>query len=121
MSQDEARTAPLEETTENALRPDERRLIWVDMEMTGLDPDTDRIIEVALVITDMAMPVLDGPPMIRAIHAIDANVPIVGSSGLTGLDDSTVWRDVGVKHWVSKPYRANALLATIDRALRGVV
>ena len=28
------------------------RLIWIDMEMTGLKPDTDRIIEVALVVTD---------------------------------------------------------------------
>jgi oligoribonuclease len=31
---------------------DENRLIWIDMEMTGLKPDGDRIIEVALVITD---------------------------------------------------------------------
>ena len=29
-----------------------QRLIWIDMEMTGLSPDTDRIIEVALVVTD---------------------------------------------------------------------
>jgi oligoribonuclease len=31
---------------------DPTRLIWVDMEMTGLSPDTDRVIEVAVVITD---------------------------------------------------------------------
>ncbi len=31
---------------------DAGRLIWIDMEMTGLKPDTDRIIEVALVVTD---------------------------------------------------------------------
>ncbi len=31
--------------------PDETALVWVDMEMTGLRPDTDRIIEVALVVT----------------------------------------------------------------------
>ena len=31
---------------------DASRLIWIDMEMTGLKPDTDRIIEVALVVTD---------------------------------------------------------------------
>ncbi|MEP7330216.1 MAG: oligoribonuclease [Betaproteobacteria bacterium] len=31
---------------------DANRLIWIDMEMTGLKPDQDRIIEVALVITD---------------------------------------------------------------------
>jgi oligoribonuclease len=32
---------------------DPNRLIWIDMEMTGLKPETDRIIEVALVITDV--------------------------------------------------------------------
>ena len=36
-----------------AIRPNEMNLIWVDMEMTGLEPDTDRIIEVAVVVTDM--------------------------------------------------------------------
>ena len=34
-------------------RPNELNLIWLDMEMTGLDPDTDRIIEVAVVVTDL--------------------------------------------------------------------
>ena len=33
-------------------------LIWVDMEMTGLDPDNDKIIEVAVVVTDMQLNVL---------------------------------------------------------------
>ncbi|HEY5994368.1 MAG TPA: exonuclease domain-containing protein, partial [Gallionellaceae bacterium] len=30
----------------------QNHLVWLDMEMTGLNPDTDRIIEVAMVITD---------------------------------------------------------------------
>lgn len=38
--------------TEKQLIRDDNRLIWLDMEMTGLDPDTDRIIELAIVITD---------------------------------------------------------------------
>ena len=37
--------------------PDESLLVWVDMEMTGLRPDHDRIIEVALVITDESITV----------------------------------------------------------------
>ncbi|WKW12266.1 ATP-binding protein [Pseudogemmatithrix spongiicola] len=40
--------------------------------------------DLRLVLTDMAMPVLDGPSMIRAIRAMDAQVPIIGTSGLTG-------------------------------------
>jgi len=33
-------------------RPDETRLVWLDMEMSGLRPEVDRILEVAVVITD---------------------------------------------------------------------
>ncbi|MCW5300149.1 oligoribonuclease [Herbaspirillum lusitanum] len=51
-------------------RPNEFNLIWVDMEMTGLDPDNDRIIEVAVVVTDPELNVLaEGP--VFAIHQSD--------------------------------------------------
>lgn len=41
---------------------DPRNLIWMDLEMTGLDPDTDHIIEIATVITDGQLNVLaEGP------------------------------------------------------------
>ncbi|HCY64762.1 MAG TPA: oligoribonuclease [Oxalobacteraceae bacterium] len=49
------------------VRPNEFNLVWVDMEMTGLNPDTDRIIEVAVVVTDPNLNVLaEGP--VFAIH-----------------------------------------------------
>ncbi len=41
---------------------DENNLIWIDLEMTGLNPDTDCIIEVALVVTDSQLNVVaEGP------------------------------------------------------------
>ncbi|SFI29553.1 oligoribonuclease [Collimonas sp. OK307] len=52
------------------VRPNEFNLIWVDMEMTGLNPDTDRIIEVAVVVTDPQLNILaEGP--VFAIHQAD--------------------------------------------------
>jgi len=52
-------------------RPNEFNLVWVDMEMTGLDPDNDRIIEVAVVVTDSNLNILaEGP--VFAIHQSDA-------------------------------------------------
>jgi oligoribonuclease len=45
-------------------------LIWIDLEMTGLQPDRDRIIEIATVITDKELVVLAEGPVI-AIHQSD--------------------------------------------------
>ncbi|MDH5786552.1 MAG: exonuclease domain-containing protein, partial [Chromatiales bacterium] len=37
-------------------------LIWIDLEMTGLDPDNDRIIEIATIVTDSQLNTLaEGP------------------------------------------------------------
>src|SRR5471030_950154 len=70
-------------------RPNEMNLVWVDMEMTGLEPDTDRIIEVAVVVTDMHLNVLaEGP--VFAIHQSDETLDKMdawnkGTHGRSGL------------------------------------
>ena len=51
-------------------RPNEFNLIWVDMEMTGLDPDNDLIIEIAVVVTDLHLNILAEGPVL-AIHQSD--------------------------------------------------
>jgi len=57
--------------TESALQKSDQNLVWVDMEMTGLLPDTDRIIEVAVVVTDPQLTIrVEGP--VFAIHQTDA-------------------------------------------------
>ncbi len=68
---------------------DPNRLIWIDMEMTGLKPDTDRILEVALVVTDHDLnTVAEGPVWVvrqpdAALDAMDAwNKATHGRSGL---------------------------------------
>jgi oligoribonuclease len=49
---------------------DKNHLIWVDMEMTGLNPDTDRILEVALVVTNSQLEIVaEGPVLV--IHQSD--------------------------------------------------
>ncbi|MEN9543547.1 MAG: hypothetical protein RLZZ598_380 [Pseudomonadota bacterium] len=53
------------------LKKSEQNLIWIDLEMTGLDPANDRIIEIAVVVTDPALSVrIEGP--VFAIHQSDA-------------------------------------------------
>lgn len=50
---------------------DQNNLVWLDMEMTGLDPDKDRIIEVAMVVTDAQLNVVAESPVI-AVHQPDS-------------------------------------------------
>jgi oligoribonuclease len=72
-------------------RPNEFNLVWVDMEMTGLNPDTDRIIEVAVVVTDPHLNILaEGP--VFAIHQPDEILDGMdawnkGTHGRSGLID----------------------------------
>jgi len=51
--------------------PDNSRLIWIDLEMTGLDTVNDRIIEIATVVTDKNLEILAEGPVL-AIHQPDA-------------------------------------------------
>jgi len=49
------------------VKPNSNHLIWIDLEMTGLDPDTDKIIEIATIITDRNLEVIaEGPQL--AVH-----------------------------------------------------
>jgi len=50
---------------------DQNNLVWLDMEMTGLDPDRDRVIEVAIVVTDSQLNTLAEAPVL-VVHQPDA-------------------------------------------------
>jgi oligoribonuclease len=52
---------------------DKNNLIWIDLEMTGLDPQGDAIIEIATIITDSALNILAEGPVI-AIHQEEATL-----------------------------------------------
>lgn len=70
---------------------DQNHLIWLDMEMTGLNPDSDRIIELAVVITNSALEtVAEGPVLV--VHQSTATLDGMddwnkGTHGKSGLID----------------------------------
>ena len=68
---------------------DANHLIWLDMEMTGLDPEHDRIIELAIVITDSELEVVAQSPS-WVVHQSDATLEAMddwnkGMHGRSGL------------------------------------
>lgn len=74
------------------------RLVWIDLEMTGLDPDKERIIEIATIVTDSDLNTIAEGPVI-AIHQPDSVLEAMdewctrthGESGLTQrVKDSAV-------------------------------
>ncbi len=69
--------------------------------------------EIRVVLTDMMMPVLNGPALIRALRELDPNLPIIAASGLPGETGC-----LKINHLLPKPYKTETLLQIL-RELRG--
>eukprot|EP00903_Cladosiphon_okamuranus_P003971 g3969.t1 len=73
--------------------------------------------KIAAVLTDMMMPVMDGPATIKVLHRLDPNLPIIATSGLSSSEHIDEVMRQGVSAFLAKPYTAEMLL----QALRGVI
>ena len=77
--------------TETNLQSSDQNLVWIDLEMTGLDPGRDRIIEIAVIVTDPHLGQRTAGPVF-AIHQSDAVLDGMdawnkGTHGRSGLID----------------------------------
>ena len=72
---------------------------------------------VDVVLTDMAMPIMDGPSTIIALRRINPSVRIVGASGLGSNSKFAHALGAGLAHFLHKPYTAESLLLVLRRAL----
>jgi len=77
----------------------------------------ERRAEIAVVLTDMMMPVMDGATTIQVLRRIDRSVRIIAASGLSGPGSPARHAVSGVKHFLAKPYSAQSLLTVIREAL----
>jgi oligoribonuclease len=94
---------------------DPSHLVWIDLEMTGLDPDNDLIIEIATIVTDKNLNILAQGPVL-AVHQSDKALAAMdewnqhhhGQSGLikrvkeSSIDDAEAERQTleFIKQWV---------------------
>ena len=73
--------------------------------------------DIAVVLTDMMMPVMDGAALIAALRHRSPDVRIIAASGLKTDAKSSQADTTGIRHFLAKPYTAEALL----RALRNIL
>jgi PAS domain S-box-containing protein len=73
--------------------------------------------DIAVVLTDMAMPIMDGAATIRALTKMNPKLKIIAASGLHANADMTKASGVGIKHFLTKPYTAETLLKAMRTIL----
>lgn len=68
-------------------------------------------------LTDMMMPVMDGPSAVQILKGIRPDVAIVAASGLDAEGRTARMMELGVNHFLAKPYSATNLLQVLRAAL----
>ena len=76
-----------------------------------------QVSEIALVLTDMMMPVMDGAATIQVLLRINPAVRIIAASGIDSGDPVAKATSAGVKHFLPKPYTAETLLKLVRDVL----
>ena len=78
----------------------------------------DKKNEIAIVLTDMVMPFMDGPATIRALQRMNPRVRIIAASGLGAGQHAGEGALEGVSVFLNKPYTAEKLLKALAQVLK---
>jgi two-component system, cell cycle sensor histidine kinase and response regulator CckA len=73
--------------------------------------------EIAAVLIDMMMPVMDGLTTVTALHQIDPTLPVVAMSGLNSVESIDRAERFGCHHFMAKPFTTSELLQTLAQSL----
>jgi PAS domain S-box-containing protein len=73
--------------------------------------------DIAVVLTDMMMPIMDGPTTIAALMNLNPHVRIIAASGLDANGSVAKVTGAGVRHFLPKPYTAETML----KAMHGIL
>ena len=75
--------------------------------------------EIALVLTDMRMPVMDGTTTIQVLMKMNPEVCIIAASGINANSGAARAAGAGVRQFLPKPYTAETILRALHHALHG--
>ena len=73
--------------------------------------------KITVVITDMAMPYMDGEALIRALKKMNPEVKVIAMSGLVSAGQAAELKSLNINAFLSKPYTAETLLTTLAEVL----
>lgn len=106
--------------TETLLKKSDQNLIWLDCEMTGLDPERDRLLEIAVIVTSADLSVrVEGPVLV--IHQSDAQLALMdawnqgthGKSGLIEKVKASTTTEAAAEHQVLEFLKHHAPKGTV--------
>ena len=69
--------------------------------------------EIAVVLTDMMMPVMDGPAAVQALLAMNPRIKIIAATGLAQDDKLCIMQSLGVTHFLPKPFPTATMLKLV--------
>lgn len=72
---------------------------------------------IGAVITDIAMPNMDGPTLVRSLRELDPKIKIIAMSGLLNEEQAAELKELGVHDFLLKPFTAETLLKTISAVI----
>ena len=108
-------------TTREILELTGYRVIIAEDGLTGLHLFQQHQDEVALVVSDMAMPVMDGEDLFLALQAIRPEIRMILISGFVLEDRGELLLAKGLMAYIKKPFSIRLLLERIEQALASEV
>ncbi len=104
---------------ERTLRAAGYRTILARNGLEGVIAYKSRTAEIALVVSDMMMPIMNGETMIEKLLEINPSVAVIATSGLAQQDELSFLAASAVEKFITKPFSSETMLTAIYQALHG--
>ncbi|AFM11795.1 PAS domain S-box protein [Turneriella parva] len=107
---------PIRKITQQMLEEFGYRVCTATDGADGLVKYAERRSEIRVILSDMMMPALDGSSFIQIIRRMDAQLPVIISSGVANEATLTKLSELGVVDFLQKPFTTERLLKVLQRA-----